>query len=106
MNVCHFLEAYQAPEKIVLQVFVALLRACQPEAREPVRQALGALTPALPKRLPRATTSTRFGSGTKKILVEEGHSLPHLIHVWNLIVRHESHFYRPARSSCRRWSTP
>ena len=52
VNVCHFLEAYQAPEKIVLQVFVALLRACQPEAKELVRQALGALTPALPKRLP------------------------------------------------------
>ena len=98
VNVCHFLEAYQAPEKIVLQVFVALLRACQPEAREPVRQALGALTPALPKRLPQGDHKypiwIRY---TKKILVEEGHSLPHLIHVWNLIVRHESHFY-PSRA--------
>ena len=94
VNVCHFLEAYQAPEKIVLQVFVALLRACQPEAKELVRQALGALTPALPKRLPQGDHKypiwIRY---TKKILVEEGHSLPHLIHVWNLIHTHEKHFY-------------
>jgi transformation/transcription domain-associated protein len=98
VNVCHFLEAYQAPEKIVLQVFVALLRACQPEAKELVRQALGALTPALPKRLPQGDHKypiwIRY---TKKILVEEGHSLPHLIHVWNLIVQHETHFY-PSRA--------
>ena len=98
VNVCHFLEAYQAPEKIVLQVFVALLRACQPESKDLVRQALGALTPALPKRLPQGDHKypiwIRY---TKKILVEEGHSLPHLIHVWNLIVSHESHFY-PSRA--------
>ena len=98
VNVCHFLEAYQAPEKIVLQVFVALLRACQPESKYLVRQALGALTPALPKRLPQGDHKypiwIRY---TKKILVEEGHSLPHLIHVWNLIVSHESHFY-PSRA--------
>ena len=98
VNVCHFLEAYQAPEKIVLQVFVALLRACQPESKELVRQALNALTPALPKRLPQGDHKypiwIRY---TKKILVEEGHSLPHLIHVWNLIVSHESHFY-PSRA--------
>ena len=37
VNVCHFLEVYQAPEKIILQVFVALLRACQPEGRALVR---------------------------------------------------------------------
>ena len=98
VNVCHFLEAYQAPEKIVLQVFVALLRACQPESKDLVRQALNALTPALPKRLPQGDHKypiwIRY---TKKILVEEGHSLPHLIHVWNLIVSHESHFY-PSRA--------
>ena len=98
VNVCHFLEAYQAPEKIVLQVFVALLRACQPEVKELVRQALGALTPALPKRLPQGDHKypiwIRY---TKKILVEEGHSLPHLIHVWHLIEQHESHFY-PSRA--------
>ncbi|KAK3258235.1 hypothetical protein CYMTET_32712, partial [Cymbomonas tetramitiformis] len=95
INVCHFLEAYQAPEKIILQVFVALLRTCQPEARALVRDALDILTPALPNRLPKSDSKypiwIRY---TKKILVEEGHSLPHLIHIWQLLVRHAPLFYQ------------
>ena len=39
------------------QVFVALLRTCQPEARALVRQALDILTPALPRRLQSADHS-------------------------------------------------
>ncbi|CAL5373324.1 unnamed protein product [Camellia sinensis] len=72
VNVCHFLEAYQAPEKIILQVFVALLRTCQPENKMLVKQALDILMPALPRRLPlgdsRMPIWIRY---TKKILVEE-----------------------------------
>jgi hypothetical protein len=52
VNVCYFLDAYQSPDKIILQVFVALLRTCQPEARTLVRDALNILVPALPRRLP------------------------------------------------------
>ena len=38
---------------MLVQVFVALLRACQPDGRRTlVRQALDVLTPALVKRLP------------------------------------------------------
>ena len=94
VNVCHFLEVYQAPEKIILQVFVALLRACQPEGRALVRKALDVLAPALPKRL--SSGDHRFPIWiryTKKILVEEGHSMPHLIHIWQLVVRHPDLFY-------------
>jgi transformation/transcription domain-associated protein len=95
VNVCHFLEAYQAPEKIILQVFVALLRTCQPENKMLVKQALDILMPALPKRLPfgdspRMPIWIRY---TKKILVEEGHSIPNLIHIFQLIVRHSDLFY-------------
>ncbi|GLT44576.1 hypothetical protein SLA2020_184620 [Shorea laevis] len=94
VNVCHFLEAYQAPEKIILQVFVALLRTCQPENKMLVKQALDILMPALPGRLPlgdsRMPIWIRY---TKKILVEEGHSIPNLIHIFQLIVRHSDLFY-------------
>ncbi|KAI8019703.1 Transcription-associated protein 1 [Camellia lanceoleosa] len=94
VNVCHFLEAYQAPEKIILQVFVALLRTCQPENKMLVKQALDILMPALPRRLPlgdsRMPIWIRY---TKKILVEEGHSVPNLIHIFQLIVRHSDLFY-------------
>ncbi|CAN0918697.1 Transcription-associated protein 1 [Linum grandiflorum] len=102
VNVCHFLEAYQAPEKIILQVFVALLRTCQPENKLLVKQALDILMPALPRRLPlgesRMPIWIRY---TKKILVEEGHSLPNLIHIFQLIVRHSDLFY-----SCRAQFVP
>ncbi|XP_043711461.1 transformation/transcription domain-associated protein-like [Telopea speciosissima] len=102
VNVCHFLEAYQAPEKIILQVFVALLRTCQPENKMLVRQALDILMPALPRRLPavdnRMPIWIRY---TKKILVEEGHSIPNLIHIFQLIVRHSDLFY-----SCRAQFVP
>ncbi|CAI9763537.1 unnamed protein product [Fraxinus pennsylvanica] len=102
VNVCHFLEAYQAPEKIILQVFVALLRTCQPENKMLVKQALDILMPALPRRLPlgdsRMPIWIRY---TKKILVEEGHSMPNLIHIFQLIVRHSDLFY-----SCRAQFVP
>ncbi|VFQ99863.1 unnamed protein product [Cuscuta campestris] len=102
VNVCHFLEAYQAPEKIILQVFVALLRTCQPENKLLVKQALDILMPALPQRLPlgdsRMPIWIRY---TKKILVEEGHSIPNLIHIFQLIVRHSDLFY-----SCRAQFVP
>lgn len=102
VNVCHFLEAYQAPEKIILQVFVALLRTCQPENKMLVKQALDILMPALPRRLPlgdsRMPIWIRY---TKKILVEEGHSVPNLIHIFQLIVRHSELFY-----SCRAQFVP
>ncbi|XP_024004594.1 transformation/transcription domain-associated protein isoform X2 [Eutrema salsugineum] len=102
VNVCHFLDAYQAPEKIILQVFVALLRTYQPENKMLVKQALDILMPALPKRLPlgdsRMPIWIRY---TKKILVEEGHSIPNLIHIFQLIVRHSDLFY-----SCRAQFVP
>lgn len=59
-----------------------------------VKQALDILMPALPRRLPmgdsRMPIWIRY---TKKILVEEGHSVPNLIHIFQLIVRHSDLFY-------------
>ncbi|KAG9129909.1 hypothetical protein Leryth_007000 [Lithospermum erythrorhizon] len=102
VNVCHFLEAYQAPEKIILQVFVALLRTCQPENKMLVKQALDILMPALPRRLPHGDSRMPIWIRyTKKILVEEGHSIPNLIHIFQLIVRHADLFY-----SCRAQFVP
>ncbi|XP_047320592.1 transformation/transcription domain-associated protein-like [Impatiens glandulifera] len=102
VNVCHFLDAYQAPDKIILQVFVALLRTCQPENKLLVKQALDILMPALPTRLPpgdsRMPIWIRY---TKKILVEEGHSIPNLVHIFQLIVRHSELFF-----SCRAQFVP
>ena len=76
------------------QVYVALLRTFQPDARALVKQALDILTPALPKRLPAGDHKyPTWIKWTKKIIVEEGHSLPQLVHIWQLVVRHPSLFF-------------
>ena len=77
-------------------MFVALLRATHADSRRSlVKQALDVLTPALSKRLPAAGEQrypiwVRY---TKKVLVEEQQSLPHLTHIWQLIVSHPDLFY-------------
>ena len=91
-----FIDAYTTPPKQVLQVYATLLRAFQPEARHLVRQALDVLTPALPKRLDAAAEGQTIPSWiklTRKTVVEEGHSLPQLTHIWGLLVRHRGLFY-------------
>ena len=94
VNVCRFIQVYDTPPKIILQVYVALLRTFQPDARTLVKQALDILTPALPKRLPAGDHKyPTWIKWTKKIIVEEGHSLPQLIHILQLVVRHPALFY-------------
>ena len=77
-------------------MYVALLRTHQNEFKDLVSMALDTLVPALPRRL-RQEDFVKAMKWTKKVVFEEGHSLPQLIHVWNLIVRHASLFY-PFRS--------
>lgn len=77
-------------------MYVALLRTHQSEFKDLVSVALDTLVPALPKRL-RQEDFVKAMKWTKKVVFEEGHSLPQLIHVWNLIVRHAALFY-PFRS--------
>mmetsp|Transcript_18261 Transcript_18261/g.56203 ORF Transcript_18261/g.56203 Transcript_18261/m.56203 type:complete len:2156 (-) Transcript_18261:318-6785(-) len=96
VNVCRFVATYETPPKIILQVYVALLRTFQPEARELVKVALDVLIPALPKRLPMADFIKAI-KWTKKIMYEEGHALAQLVHMWQLVVRHPTLFF-PYRS--------
>ena len=61
-------QAYDTPAKIILQVYVALLRAHQTPCRELVKMALDKLTRSLPTRLP-STEQIRVVKWTKKIVV-------------------------------------
>jgi transformation/transcription domain-associated protein len=79
---------------------VALLRTCQPESRQLVKQALDTLLPSLPIRLPLKAGDSKVPIWiryTKKVLVEEGHSMAHLTHIFQLLVRHSSLFF-PSRA--------
>lgn len=96
VNVCRFISVYDTPPKIVLQVYVALLRTHELDSRFLVRKAFDTLLPALPSRLP-TNEFIKAIKWTKKIAYEEGHVLGQLVHIWFLIVRHPALFY-PFRS--------
>lgn len=92
VNVCRFISVYDTPPKIVLQVYVALLRTHDMDSRFLVRKAFDILLPALPNRLP-SNEFIKAIKWTKKIAYEEGHILGQLVHIWFLIVRHPALFY-------------
>ena len=61
-----------------------------------MKMALDILIPALPERL-RQEDLQKAMRYTKKIVIEEGHSLPQMMHCWQIIIRHADIFY-PYRS--------
>lgn len=67
-------------------VFHSLLKAHAVEARAVVRAALEILTPAMPQRM--EDGNTMLTHWTKKIIVEDGHSVQQLFHILQLVVRH------------------
>lgn len=93
--IARFITAFETPSKIVIQIYAALLRAHLSEARALVKQGLDILAPVLPKRAPlvgneRIPTWIRL---TRKVVVEDTHSISQLINVYQLLVRQPSLFY-------------
>ncbi|XP_053674176.1 transcription-associated protein 1 [Anopheles nili] len=87
----HIIARLAIHKRIVLQVFHSLLKAHAVEARRVVQQALEVLTPAMPLRM--EDGNTMLTHWTKKIIVEEGHSMQQLFHILQLIVRHYKVYY-------------
>ncbi|XP_017462467.1 PREDICTED: transcription-associated protein 1 [Rhagoletis zephyria] len=87
----HIIARLAIHKKIVLQVFLSLLKGHALEARPVVRQALDVLTPAMPLRM--EDGNTMLTHWTKKIIVEEGHLMQQLFHILQLIVRHYKVYY-------------
>ena len=78
-----------------LQVFHSLLKAHTMEARSIVRQAMAILTPAVPARM--EDGHQMLTHWTRKIIVEEGHTVPQLVHILHLIVQ-------PYSVTSRQWN--
>ncbi|KAJ3116271.1 hypothetical protein HDU96_010045 [Phlyctochytrium bullatum] len=92
-----FIEQFDTPSKIVIQIFVALLRAHQLEGRMLVKQALDILIPVLPRRIPVTANDSRIPlwvRWTRKIIVEDGHSMSQLLTIYQLLIRHADLFYK------------
>ena len=88
---CRFISVYEAPPRIIHQVYIALLRAYQPESKDLVRLSLDLLIPALLRRLD-AEDFRRAIKYTNKVMHEEG-GIPQLTHIFQTIVRNPEVFY-------------
>ena len=77
---------------LTFQIYNQLMKAFKSEGKDLVAAALDAIVPVLPDRL----KSDRFHKVmrlTKKITNEESSNVPHLVHVWQVIIRHWLVFY-------------
>ena len=91
-----FIREYDTPVKIVVQIYVALLRAFQAEGKVLVKQALDILLPVLPQRITDAGGDSKMATWvrwTRKIIIEDGHNTPQLVMIYQLIIRHAEQFY-------------
>ncbi|CEG63044.1 Putative Transformation/transcription domain-associated protein [Rhizopus microsporus] len=93
--ISHFIAAYETPNKITIQIYAALLRAHSSEARILVKQGLDIIASVLPQRLPiqnneRVPTWIRL---TRKVVVEDTHSISQMVNVYQLLIRHSDLFF-------------
>ena len=91
LNVCNFIAAFETPAKIILQVYVSLIRLHQHEGKGCVRSGLSILLPSLSGKL----DEMEFGKlieCTHRIICEEGNNIPQLAHIWQTIVAHPTIF--------------
>jgi transformation/transcription domain-associated protein len=95
--IAFFINVFDTPMKIAIQVYQALLKAHQNEGRSLVMQALELLAPVLRKRMGGGAnekiTVPRWASIPRKILAEESSNLQQLMSIFNFLVRHPDLFY-------------
>ncbi|KAI1932935.1 transcription-associated protein 1 [Ophidiomyces ophidiicola] len=93
--ISYFIAHYETPSKIVIQIYVALLRAHQNEGKALVAQALEILAPVLPKRV-NSTGDTRYplwARWPRRILAEETANLQQVMSILQFLVRQPDLFY-------------
>jgi hypothetical protein len=90
--ICRFIACYAVPFKIVFQAFTPLIRSHQNESRDLVRFAMDILAPVLTERT-RTEDLVRLMRIAKKTVLDDGHSVPQLIHIWHIVIRHADTFY-------------
>ncbi len=87
--IAYFIAAYDTPSKIVIQIYVALLRSHESEMRHLVRQALDLLAPVLPKRM----AAPLWVKYPRRVLSEYGYNVSQVVNVYQFIVRHSNLFF-------------
>lgn len=91
LNVCNFIAAFDTPAKIVLQVYVSLMRLHQHEGRACIRSGLSVLLPSVMSKLDQKEFE-KLIEYTTRVIHEDGNNIPQLAHVWQTIVAHREIF--------------
>lgn len=93
--ISYFIYHYETPPKIVIQIYVALLKAHQNEGKTLVTQALEILAPVLPKRGVSAgdTWYPLWARWPRRILAEETANLQQVMCILQFLVRQPDLFY-------------
>jgi transformation/transcription domain-associated protein len=92
----HFIKNYLTPEKLITNIYYELLKAYQSDGKSIIKQALDIILQVLPGILHTATAKSphpMWIACTKRVIVDEIHSIPQLLHVYQVIVRHPNEFY-------------
>lgn len=90
ISTVHFIRAFNTPAKVVIQVFVALLKTNQTDVRYMIRQSLDLLAPFLNERL---GTDDEWLKWTRRILSEDGFVVTQVSNIYQVIVNHPDLFY-------------
>ncbi|KAI8880605.1 hypothetical protein K501DRAFT_224440 [Backusella circina FSU 941] len=95
--IAHFIAAYDTPSKIAIQIYAALLRAHSSEARTLVKQGLDIIAPVLPLRTAsQGATADKVPTWvrlTRRVVVEDTHSISQMVNVYQLLIRHSDLFF-------------
>ncbi|KAI5780891.1 hypothetical protein EDC01DRAFT_259729 [Geopyxis carbonaria] len=93
--IAFFIKFFETPSKIVIQIYVALLKAHQNEGRPLVTQALELISPVLRKRVPSRPDDKYpiWARWPRRILSEEGHNQHQMTNIFQFLVRHDDLFY-------------
>ncbi|KAI8983535.1 hypothetical protein BDB01DRAFT_850672 [Pilobolus umbonatus] len=93
--IAHFIAAYDTPSKIIIQIYAALLRAHSSEARILVKQGLDIITPILRLRIVNREQGAipTWVRLTRKVVVEDTHSISQMVNVYQLFIRHSDLFF-------------
>ncbi|KAA8905830.1 FAT domain-containing protein [Sphaerosporella brunnea] len=93
--IAFFIKHFDTPSKIVIQIYVALLKAHQHEGRPLVTQALELIAPVLKKRVPTRPEDKYpiWARWPRRILSEEGHNPHQMTNIFQFLVRHDDLFF-------------
>ncbi|KAL9657302.1 hypothetical protein ABK040_011522 [Willaertia magna] len=92
----HFIRKFGLPDKkVLLQIYGKFLKAYKSDSKSLVRQALDIIVQPV-KEIEPVDGKNKYPQWirfTKKTLMEDVMSLPQLVHIWNMFIRHPDAFY-------------